>query len=81
MAIRSFFRPGIFDERATQLMTEAFETALRIADINDRLSPDAEVIARHIVLLFEKGEDDPTRIARKAAAKLGLRVVGSGAGD
>jgi hypothetical protein len=77
MAIRSFFQFGIFDERATQLMVEAFETALRIADIEDRMSPDAEVIARHIIMLFEKGEDDPARIARKATAKLGLRVVGS----
>jgi hypothetical protein len=74
MAIRNFFRPGIFDERATQLMTEAFEAALCIAKIEDRLSPDAEVIARHVVLLFEKGEDDPARIARKAAGKLGLGV-------
>jgi hypothetical protein len=76
MAIRSFFQTGIFDERATQILTEAFEMALRIADVGDRLSPDAELLARHIILLFEKGEEDPGRIARKAAGKLGLHVVG-----
>ncbi len=67
MAIRSLLRDGIFDDRAIAILTEAFEEALRLANVSDRLSPQAEALAARIIVLFGQGEDDPEHIARIAA--------------
>lgn len=45
-------------------MIEAFEEALRLADIKDRTCPRAEAIADRIITTFEIGERNPVRIAR-----------------
>lgn len=47
-------------------MTDAFDTALRFAHVNDRKDPRAEELASRIIILFEKGERDPNKIARRA---------------
>lgn len=53
-----------FDEQQVLLLTEAFEEALRLADIQDRGSLRAESVAERIIWFFKVGESDPKRIAR-----------------
>lgn len=48
------------------VLTEAFEEALRLADIKDRTCPRAEAIADRVITTFELGEREPKRIARAA---------------
>jgi hypothetical protein len=58
---------GVFDEQQVQALTEAFEEALRLAEIQDRESLRAESLAERILASFKVGERDPKRIARTAA--------------
>jgi hypothetical protein len=73
MAIRKFLDRGTFDAHKIQIIIPAFEKALRLADVNDRTSLVAQLIARRVFAEFEKGEVDPKRIARL--------VIGAKAGD
>ncbi len=61
--------PGcsVFNEDQVHVLTEAFEEALRLTEIQDRTSLRAESIAERIITTFEIGERDPKRIARLAA--------------
>lgn len=68
MAIRSYFQAGAFDEEAIRILTDAFETALGLAHIEDRKDVRAEELASRVIILFEKGERDPTKIARRVTA-------------
>jgi hypothetical protein len=57
---------SVFDEQQVQIMTEAFEEALRLSEIEDRSSLRAESVAERIIVSFKLGERDPKRIARMA---------------
>jgi hypothetical protein len=58
---------GVFDEQQVQILTEAFEEALRLAEIQDRESLAARAIAERIIAYFKFGERDPRQMARMAA--------------
>lgn len=67
MPIRSLLSANSFDEYQSKTLTDAFEEALRLADVADRTSLPAEAIAQRVIVLFKTGEKDPKDIARLAA--------------
>jgi hypothetical protein len=61
-SILPFLPRGVFDEEATRLMAEAFDSACR--ELHDTGQPRVvqEVIAKRIIEAARKGERDPTRL-------------------
>jgi len=68
MPILRLIKRGTYEPRDIQIMTEAFDEALRLAGVADRTSAFAELLARHVIAEFEKGETDPKRIAQLTVA-------------
>lgn len=66
MQIQKLVERGAFGPREIEIMTAAYEEALRLTGLTDRTSPRAASIAQRVIVLFEKGEDDATRIAKLA---------------
>jgi hypothetical protein len=59
---------GAYEPGDIEILTEAFEEALRLAGVEDRTTVAAEMIAQRVIAQFEKGETDPKRIAERAVA-------------
>jgi hypothetical protein len=57
-----------FDEHQAKTLTDAFEEALRLADVEDSTSLHAEALARRVIAAFKVGEKDPGDLSRLAAA-------------
>lgn len=65
MPILRLIKRGTYEPRDIEIMTQAFEEALRLAGVTDRTTVFAEMIARHVVAEFENGEVDAKRIAQR----------------
>jgi len=63
---------GVFDDRATQVMGEAFETACK--DLHDTGQPPIvyEVIAMRIINAAKNGVRDPVRLRNAGLSALGF---------
>ena len=63
---------AVFDDRATQIMGEAFDTACK--DLHDTGQPQIvyEVIAVRIINAAKNGERDPVRLRNAGLSALGL---------
>jgi hypothetical protein len=66
----------VFDDHATQIMGEAFESACK--ELHDKGQPQIvyEVIAKRIISAAENGERDVDRLRNAGLAALGLRNDG-----
>jgi hypothetical protein len=67
MPILRLLKKGSYEPNDIQIMTQAFEEALRLAGVSDRTTIEAESIARRVIRQFEGGVTDPALIAREAA--------------
>jgi hypothetical protein len=56
-------------------MTDAFEEALRILRLSDRLGPVSELVAARIVAIAKTGVRDPMVIAAQAVKTLGIPLT------
>jgi hypothetical protein len=61
---------GVFDDRLTQLMGEAFDLACK--ELHDKGQPEIvyEVIAKRIIEAVKNGERDPIRLRNAGLAAL-----------
>src|SRR6266576_6304095 len=66
---------GVFDDRVTQIMGEAFDRACK--DLHDKGQPEIvyEVIAKRIIEAVKNGERDPIRLRKAGLAALGATAV------
>jgi hypothetical protein len=62
MAIYRMIRESVFEPEAIELMTAAYEDALKVLGLTDRQDPLTELVARKIIELAEVGETDPDRL-------------------
>jgi hypothetical protein len=73
-SILPFIRKGgtVFDDRVTQILGEAFDSACK--DLHDKGQPTIvyEVIAKRIIDAARKGERDPMQLRSIGLAALGL---------
>lgn len=73
-SILPFIRKGgtVFDDQATQILGEAFDSACQ--ELHDKGQPTIvyEVIARRIIDAYKKGERDPVRLRKVGLAALGF---------
>lgn len=62
---------GVFDDRVTRIMGEAFDRACK--ELDDKGQPEIvyEVIAKRIIEAVKNGERDPVRLRNAALAALG----------
>ena len=74
-SILPFIRKGgtVFDNQATQILGEAFDSACK--ELHDKGQPTIvyEVIAKRIIDAARKGERDPVRLRNIGLAAFGLR--------
>jgi hypothetical protein len=70
MPILELFEGAAYEPRDIQIMTEAFDEALRLEGVADRTSVLAELIARRVLMQFQKGEVDPKRIAQIVTGRI-----------
>jgi hypothetical protein len=66
---------GVFDDRVTQIMGEAFDRACK--DLHDKGQPEIvyEVIAKRIIQAVKNGERDPIRLRNAGLAALGATAA------
>jgi hypothetical protein len=71
---------SVFDDRVTQVLGEAFDSACK--ELHDKGQPSIvyEVIARRIIDAAKAGEHDPARLRNIALAALGWDRDGNRAG-
>jgi hypothetical protein len=62
----------VFDDNATRIMGEAFDSACK--ELHDKGQPEIvyEVIAKRIIDAAKKGERDPIQLRKAGLAALGL---------
>ena len=62
----------VFDDNATKIMGEAFDSACK--ELHDKGQPEIvyEVIAKRIIDVARKGERDPVRLRKAGLTALGL---------
>lgn len=70
MPILRLLKGSPYGPREIETMTQAYEAALCLCEINDRTSPTAELMARHVIGLFASGEDDPKKIAVEVSKEI-----------
>jgi predicted ester cyclase len=77
VTVAEFLPRGVFDEDATRVMGEAFDSA--VAGLQDRFHANViyEVIARRIIAAARKGERDPTKLRNVAIGAI-QRIVDNG---
>jgi hypothetical protein len=66
--IRRLLQESAFAPNEVQVLSDAFEAALRDLGLVDRSDPVVEVVAKRIIHLASRGERDPTRL-REGAVK------------
>jgi hypothetical protein len=68
----------IFDDNATRIMGEAFDSACK--ELYDKGQPEivCQVIAKRIIEAAKKGERDPIRLRKAGLTALGLDDEGEG---
>ena len=71
MPIRRLLQGSAFTPQEVQVLSEAFEGALRELGLVDRSDPAVELVAKRIMDLASAGERDPVRL-REGAIKAGI---------
>jgi hypothetical protein len=66
--IKRLLQDRAFSPEDVDLLTSAFEAALRELNLTKRTDPAVELVARRIIELAGRGERDPARL-REAAVK------------
>ena len=67
MSIRSFMQPGAFEPEAIEVMSEAFEAAIK--ELQDTGDVTRELIAGRIIAAATLGERNPARLLAAALAR------------
>ena len=68
MPINRLLKSGAFGPDEIEVLSNAFEAALRELKLVDRTDPVAEWVAKRIIELAQQGERDPVRL-REGATK------------
>jgi len=66
MLIRRFIGDGAFSPEEIAAMSAAFEDAVDKLKLIDRNEPAAEIVARKIIEIAQRGERDPARLCSMA---------------
>jgi hypothetical protein len=66
MAIYRLLKNHAFGPDEIQVLTTAYEQALRALRLKDRADPATEMIAKKIIELAQRGERDPVRLREYA---------------
>ena len=66
MAIYRLLKNRAFGPDEIQVLTTAYEQALRALRLKDRADPATEMIAKKIIELAQRGERDPVRLREHA---------------
>jgi hypothetical protein len=75
MAINRLLENSPFGPDEIKRMTDAFEEALRLLRLSDRLGPVSELVATRIVAIAKTGVRDPLVIAAQAVKTLGIPLT------
>lgn len=67
MPILRLLQGSPYGPRDIEVMTKAYQEALRLLNVWDRTTPIAESIAQRTIALFSSGETDALLIARSVA--------------
>jgi hypothetical protein len=70
MAIYRLLKNGAFGPDEIEVLTTAYEEALRALGLKDRADPATEMIAKKIIELAQRGERDPVRLREHAIRSL-----------
>ena len=70
MAIYRLLKNRAFGPDEIEVLTTAYEEALRALRLKDRADPATEMIARKIIELAQCGERDPVRLREHAIRSL-----------
>jgi hypothetical protein len=62
MPIRGALRTRAFGPEDIEIITAAFEDALRELNLVDRSDPLTEIVAKKMIEIAEQGERDPIRL-------------------
>ena len=68
MPIRRLLHESAFAPQEVQVLSDAFEAALRELRLVDRTDPAVELVAKRIIQMAQQGERDPVRL-REGAVK------------
>ena len=66
LAVYRLLQSAAFDDHAVNVLTTAYEAALRELRLIDRADPCTEIIARKILECADAGECDPKRLCELA---------------
>jgi hypothetical protein len=64
--IRGLLQERAFTPQEVQVLSDAFEAALRELGLVDRSDPAVELVAKRIIELASRGERDPIRLREGA---------------
>jgi hypothetical protein len=70
MPMSQFLHGHAFGPDEIEVMTTAFEGALRTVGLVDRTDPATELVARKIIELAQQGERDPVQLSERAVQAL-----------
>jgi hypothetical protein len=70
LPIRRLIEKEIFDPEALQVISTAFDDALRELGLSDRGDPVVELVARRIITFAQQGERDPVKLRDLALKSL-----------
>ncbi|MDH2380681.1 hypothetical protein [Bradyrhizobium sp. CER78] len=73
MPISRLLKAGEHTSEEVELLSKAFDLALRAMDLVDRNDPLCELVARKVIEAGATGISDPKEIAGIAVARIGLR--------
>ena len=68
MPIQQLLKEQSFDPDDINLLSSAFEEALQTLGLVDRTVPAAQLVAKLIIELAQRGERDPTRLRERLTA-------------
>jgi hypothetical protein len=73
MGIHKLTANGAFGPDEIRVMSNAYEAALVILQLNNSDDPITELIAKSIINVSAAGERDPAQMAKRAINALGIR--------
>jgi hypothetical protein len=73
MGIHKLIANGSFGPDEIRIMSEAYEAALVVLQLDKDDDPITEMIARSIINVSAAGERDPAQLAERAINALGIR--------
>jgi hypothetical protein len=72
VAIYRLLQGSAFGPEAVKRIATAYEDALHVLQLADRIDPITEIVAKKIFEIAQTGERDPTRITALALKELGI---------